>query len=357
MNELNDFIEISKYTGERYDLIQAGGGNTSCKTDDGKMYIKASGVYLSDVSENQGYSVVEYKKLLNIFEEKNIIREGNKKLKDKLSSEYINKYNLTPALRPSIETLLHILMKKYTIHSHPIVVNSITLRKDWKEILKEIFKNDKIALAEYKTPGLELALELKKIINDDDIPQIIFLQNHGLIVTSDKKSEVIDLTEYAVNKIEEYLNIDMSKYKNTNKISRWVNNNYENITYLSQDEYINSLKQDKLLLTTYPFCPDKMVYCGIKTIILKDNPKKEIEEYKEKYYDIPKIAVYENNIYFIAKSIKKAKEIEDVFKFHLMALNLAKGKEVNFLTEEEIKYIGNWEAEKYRQKLGEKICK
>ncbi len=44
MNEMNDFIKISKYAGERFDLTQAGGGNSSVKNDDGTMYIKASGV-------------------------------------------------------------------------------------------------------------------------------------------------------------------------------------------------------------------------------------------------------------------------------------------------------------------------
>ena len=31
MNELDKFVQISKYAGERFDLIQAGGGNSSVK--------------------------------------------------------------------------------------------------------------------------------------------------------------------------------------------------------------------------------------------------------------------------------------------------------------------------------------
>ena len=47
--------------------------------------------------------------------------------------------------------------------------------------------------------------------------------------------------------------------------------------------------------------------------------------------------------------IKKAKEMEDVLKFHLLALNINSNKNINFLSREEIYTLENWEAEKYRQ--------
>ena len=51
------------------------------------------------------------------------------------------------------------------------------------------------------------------------------------------------------------------------------------------------------------------------------------------------------------ENTKKAKEIEEVFKFHIMTLISSHTKEINYLSQEEIQYIGNWEAEKYRQKI------
>ena len=346
MSELQDFIEISKYAGERFDLVQAGGGNSSVKNDDGTMFIKASGVYLSEVEENYGFSVVKNQELLNIFNEENIINETDKRRRDKLVSDCINKFNLTTNFRPSIETLLHSLLKKYTLHTHPVVVNAITNRVNWKEVLLELFGND-IIIVDYKTPGLELAIELKKQINGKN-PSIIFLQNHGLIVTSDKKEDIKSLTEFVLEKIEKYLNMDMSKYKLTNEVSALINNG--NIAYLSEDEYLNKMINSKYI-TSLPFCPDKMVYCGVKALCLKDNPKQEIENYKQKYFDIPKVVIYKGYLFFIAKNIKKAKEIEDVFKFHLMSLEINKNDNINYLQDSEIEYIGNWEAEKYRREI------
>ena len=55
MNELNKLIKLSKYAGERFDLVQAGGGNSSVKLENGEMLIKASGFILSDVEINNGY--------------------------------------------------------------------------------------------------------------------------------------------------------------------------------------------------------------------------------------------------------------------------------------------------------------
>ena len=40
MDEIKKLIKLSKYAGMREDIIQAGGGNTSVKIDNEKMFIK-----------------------------------------------------------------------------------------------------------------------------------------------------------------------------------------------------------------------------------------------------------------------------------------------------------------------------
>lgn len=350
MQELLDFIDISKYSGERFDLVQAGGGNSSVKCSDGTMFIKASGIYLSEVEENYGYCVVKNVELLKIFENLSICNEQNKRTADKLASEYINKYNLTKNFRPSIETLMHSMLKKYTLHTHPIQVNTITCRKDWKETLRKLF-GDEIILVDYRTPGLSLALELKEKIREKDF-KIIFLQNHGLIITSDIKEEINILTEQVLTIIENYINIDMKKYKLVTELSNIMNDfvNERYIAYLSDDLYLN----EQLKCTPFdslPFCPDKMVYCGIKALYIKSTPQISIKNFIKKYIDIPKVIIYKDNLFFIAKNIKKAKEIEDVFKFHILTLSINSADNINYLSNKEIEYIGNWEAEKYRQKI------
>lgn len=57
---MKDFLLISKYADMREDLVQAGGGNSSLELDGERMLIKESGVQLADVTETDGFSVVNY---------------------------------------------------------------------------------------------------------------------------------------------------------------------------------------------------------------------------------------------------------------------------------------------------------
>ena len=347
---------MSKYAGERFDLVQAAGGNTSVKLKNSEMLIKASGFLLSDVTENNGYSKVDTKKLINIFKNKTITNEADRRKRELFVKALVEEATLDKNNRPSIETLLHSTLYKYTLHTHPVVVNMIVIQKEWKEILVSIFKDENIALVSYKTPGIDLALELDKVISAFVIvPKILFLQNHGLIVTSDNVDDIERLTEFVLSKIEDYLKIDMSRYKLTNKISKLINNieKKSNITFLSEDKYLNEqLLQNQELFLQTPFCPDSLVFCGVSAVVIRDVIDiKVLQDYKKKYFDLPKVIIFNEHIFFIALNIKKAKEIEEVMKFHIMVLEKNKKNSKNFLGFQELSYLNNWEAENYRKKI------
>ena len=356
MNEVKDLVEISKYAGERFDLVQAGGGNSSVKFDNDEMIIKASGFLLSDVNENSGYSRVKTSQIANIVKNNQILNSEDKRERESITSNLVKCATIDKQNRPSIETLLHSFLYKYTLHTHPIVVNMIVIQKNWKEILKAIFKEEFIAFIDYKTPGIELALELDKTLQEfRKIPNIIFLQNHGLIITSEKKDEIKIIKEEVLSKIEKYLKLDMDKYKRSNDISRLFKNveDNENISYLSEDMYINKqLVENQELFYLTPFCPDSLVYCGISCAKIENLfDMTSLINYKNKYFELPKVILYQNNLFFRASCIKKAKEMEEVFKFHIMVLEQNIKNEKNFLELDELAYLSNWEAEKYRQKL------
>lgn len=355
MKEIIDLVDISKYAGERIDLVQAGGGNSSVKFDNGQMIIKASGFSLSEVLDGYGYSTVLTKQIAEIVKNKKVVNARSKRERENITSELVKKATLDNNNRPSIETLLHSFLLKYTLHTHPIVVNIILAKKDWKNIIKSIFDQDKFVLVEYQTPGIELALALNnELTNFETIPKLLFLQNHGLIVTSNKKEEIRILTEYVLDRVENYLNIDFSKYKLTTQITKAlksIDNKY-NISYLSDDIFLNTLlKTNKNLFFKPPFCPDSFVFCGEGAIEINDlSDLNLIINYIEKHGVSPKIIIYSSYIFIISQSVKKAKDIEDVLKFHLMIL-LHDSSDINFLSQSELRYLSNWEAEKYRQKL------
>ncbi len=356
MNVLKELIKISKYAGERFDLVQAGGGNSSAKEENGTMLIKASGSLLSEVNEERGVAEVYTQQIADIVDNQTLREAGDKREREKICARLV-KDAMIGQNRPSIETLLHALMSKYTLHTHPLVVNMIVIQKNWREVLTEMF--DDIVLVNYQTPGIELALELKKEMDHFKAlkqrePKIIFLQNHGLIVSSDKSEEIEMLTEKVLEKIEQYLNVYFSRYRATTAISKLFSC-FEDLpltSYLSEDTQINQILQtDEELLFSAPFCPDKLVYCGVSAVKLAHlNDMDALRQYRERYVELPKIVIFQSRIYIVADNIKKAKEIEEVLKFHLLVLGNT-GQQVQFLAFDELAYLSNWEAEQYRQKV------
>lgn len=345
MLEIKNLIEISKYAGMREDLIQAGGGNTSVKINDKMMYIKSSGYQLSEMNEKTGYSKIDYKKIKNFFiQENNIFQKDEQKLLNDV---------LIEGNRPSIETFLHSLTKdKYTLHTHPTLVNVLTSRKDGMKILKKIFPESLII--NYKTPGIFLAQELFKVMSSEEQKgDIIFLKNHGLIVTGNDIFEIVEKNEKVLKRLQTFLELDMKKYENSTKLYLNLKEILEgNIVYLSQNNGINNyLKKYGAENINYNFSPDSLVYCGKKILYLKkEKIKKQAEEHKKKYGQI-KIMVYDGNVYITAPNIKKAKDIESVLNFNFQVLELNKGEKMDFLTETEQSFLLNWDSEKYRQKI------
>jgi HAD superfamily hydrolase (TIGR01549 family) len=329
-NELIKLKQISKYCGERFDLVQAGGGNTSVKINN-LMFIKASGYNLTNIDENNGYVAMNNETLLNDIYN-NTIKE-------------VTEYNFIGNKRGSIETFMHSILKKYTIHLHPIQVNRILVTKEAKRIINEIYPNSLVI--DYFTPGIKVCNEIKEKYNNENV---IFLINHGIIITCDNYYEIYKILEEVLCKFEIYQNIDYhyEKYKNTNKITAVVNNlfNTINVSYLCEDATIKHYLNNKIELFKEAITfPDFLIYCGLEILFGLNY----IEEYKNKYNEPPKIIIDDGNIYINGISLSKCKEIEEVLKSNLIILDTDLNK--NFLSFEEICFLNNWDAEKYRKLL------
>ncbi len=297
INELKIFVNYSKRIGERFDLTQAGGGNISFKYEN-LMVIKASGVCISDTSFNYGYSIVNTEKLFNDL--------------NKTKCETVNKYTIFNLNnRPSIETYMHSFLEKITVHIHPLVFLR-TLIKKYYNFNKNI---EKYLIVDYFKPGIELAY---KIFDKYTNQNIILLKNHGIIVTGNTFKEVFDNINIITENLEKELNISYCNYKFTNKISLAIDSN--RISYLCNDiiickylEMINTFDLNNLLTTNNNFYPDKIVYCGISSIII--NNELDLNKYKFTKHNI---IIYNNNLYIISDNLTKCKQIEETIKCTLL---------------------------------------
>ena len=132
------FIKLSTFCGERYDLVQAGGGNISFKINS-LMFIKSSGCLLSDIEINKNYVCIDKDYINNNV--KNITDE-NKKNREQEAKKYVDEsIYFLKNYKPSIETTMHALTKKYTVHLHPLQFLKICAFENCQELLKTHFED------------------------------------------------------------------------------------------------------------------------------------------------------------------------------------------------------------------------
>lgn len=362
MFDFSELIAISCFAGERFDLVQAGGGNSSAKVSDGIIHVKASGIMLGDAIGERDFCQLDWKSLLDFLNSNQSVSEV--KLLEQRAESLVKAAVKSSALRPSIETLLHCLLGPLTLHTHPIAVNVLTCRKDWKSTLAGLFPD--AFLIDYATPGAPLALSLNRTLREqgwqDGDAATVFLQNHGLIVAAGSASEVVERTENVIEAIEKYCHLDFSRYRLSNFVSRllkeatqqhWVSHLCENTVLIEQ------LERDPFLFCALPVLPDQLVYCGVGCIELDANAYEEGVKKVIQFIDLhqmpPRVFIVRqmDRKYLIvsAQAIRKCREVEDVLASHVMILNADQPSPVQFLAESEMSYLSNWESEKYRQTI------
>lgn len=342
---MNEFIRMSRYAGMREDLIQASGGNSSYKVSAEKMLIKASGYQLADITAEQGYAVINPQIIRTAFLQMPSMDEF-----DEQTSKQILDSAFVGGKRPSIETFLHSISGKYTLHTHPIAVNALTCRKEGMKTLAELFPD--ALLIGYAKPGAELAKAYfeeykKKAADDNQIFDIVFLQNHGLVVSGNSADEVIDKTEAVVAKLEKYLGADLAAYHTATKI--WGLFPDKIVWRVTDANVLNIYAQ--MGMWDHQFCPDCVVFLGKKIMDLKDLADREELNCFQSEAGEPVIISYKSGLFIIADSVKKAMETQSVMSFSAQVMQLNKGYENKLLSEQQQDELLNWDAEKYRKNM------
>ena len=133
--DLQELVNISRFYGQDKRYVIAGGGNTSMKTAD-RIWIKASGFALSDITED-GFAKLDRGKLEKIlkgeYAEDPFQRE--REIKDDLAEA-----NFTTDRRPSVETSLHDLINyRFVVHLHPTQVNGLMCSNDALDHISKLF--------------------------------------------------------------------------------------------------------------------------------------------------------------------------------------------------------------------------
>lgn len=163
---LRELARLSQTAGARADYVQGGGGNTSVKLPGGLMAIKASGFRLSQVTETDGFAVVETATLRDVTAE-----QGYK------------------PLRPSVEVGFHAILGTFVLHTHPVYANLALCSQTGMERLPEIMQGIPYITVPYINPGAELCEAIREKLQPDT--RIVFMRNHGIVVSADNADECL----------------------------------------------------------------------------------------------------------------------------------------------------------------------
>jgi len=341
---LKDLEMISKAVGIYPDLVQGGGGNTSVKIDQELMAIKASGYRLDQVTERDGFAIVNYRNIVEYFNTADIASDVDY---EKVGADLLKQNTVQlegyKALRPSVETGFHSILKKYVVHTHPVYANILCCAKEGEQLVKDIFNSKGLHCVwiSYIMPGFRLTLKIKDIIQKyvnehGAFPQVMFMQNHGLIVTADDARECIDLHETVNGMIKDYFHIS-APYPEI-KLEKVDDSEFIGRTEFVRD-FIKSNPVDMEFFKKALY-PDQIVYLDHEQIAV-DGTDNKIN-----------IDTRTGEVVYKAGYIE-ARTMEETLTACLYVVHHIRqnGLEVKAMAEEEIYRIKNWGAEKYRKKM------
>ncbi|MFA7636457.1 MAG: class II aldolase/adducin family protein [Monoglobales bacterium] len=333
-NALDGLTLISAKAGERADYTQGGGGNTSAKLDDNKMAVKASGFQLKQINNSTGFVVVDYKRIKEYFNSVDLSdgrdyeAESSALLKDSVMD-----FEDLPRLRPSVEAGFHSVLKKYVIHTHSVYANILCCSAEGKELIAKYFDESgyKYLIIPYVDPGFTLTCE---IINRSkelgQIPDLIFMENHGVVVTSDSAEDCVKLND-DVN------NIIISSLKLTTPFPRIALKKADDNCFKSATDYLKNYVRENgvtaQLFSDIILYPDQLVYLNGSA-------------------DKMTICAEKGEITYNATE-KEALTIEETLCAYIYVIDMIKksGLTIQTMGQSGVDFINNWESEKYRKSL------
>lgn len=327
---MDAFEQFSRDIGQRLDLVQGAGGNTSAKSG-GRMRIKASGAWLAEAGGKQIFVEVDLAALVAALSSD----FDDATLKAALAAE--------GELRPSIETPLHALAPFAVVaHVHSANALAWAIRADANDRLAEKLLGIDWAFIPYVRPGAPLAKAVRKIYQTSR-PSVLILGNHGLVVAADS----IQALRALLDEIEERLSVDVAAGNFDGDIKkpppppgyRWVDDSPAN--FLAHDAPRRGVAAKGSLY------PDHVVFLGPALTIAADC------EAVAQMIPPPKVAIVKG-AGVIARGDLTPGAIAMLDCLGLVMARLDPAAPVRYLSADDEAALLGWDAETYRQALDQR---
>ena len=363
---LDELVELSRLYGSDPGYVIAGGGNTSFKNAD-TLWVKSSGVSLGEIGP-EGFAALDRKKLAGIW---NSFLPACPAAREEavLAALLAARKDGEEHKRPSVETLLHDLLPfAFVVHTHPSLVNGVACSREGERAVRRLFGDDPLWLP-ISDPGFVLAAAVREKLAGRAPPGIVFLQNHGVFVSADSPAAVKALYEKIINAIAAKITRrpdfsgECSAYRNSGETGKALEKAAETdgprFAVFRRNNEIARLVRDRASFepVSSAYTPDHIVYSGSDPLFIEDgdDPASAWKAHAEKTGRPAKIAaVRALGVFGIGPSPSLAELALELFTDTMkVAAYTESFGGPNFMTEEKIAFINNWEAERYRQKLVE----
>lgn len=387
MSPQEEIVAISRDYGAGHDWVIAGGGNTSIKQD-GTMWVKASGTTLGTITADQ-FVAMDRARLDDIWKSRYPDDPDARELRA-LEDLMAARVDRSGSLRPSVETLMHALFpQRLVVHTHPVRLNGLTCARDGEEMAARLFGDSALWIPTID-PGYTLARDMHRRVqewqqaHDGASPQIVIMQNHGLVVAAETREEIdelhrgVDATVAAAVTREPELEPeerDTDRLRETAEaVSRALADTSAAlgsalerpvVTAAASPEIRRRIaSREALAPVAGAFSPDHIVYSGHLPCFvpcpatLTSPPAVQAEvlhavhDYVEREGVAPRIVVVEGR--GVVAATATARKTEVAYLLFRNALAIAAYAESFggslFMPPDQVDFVRNWEVEKFREK-------
>lgn len=312
-------------------LVQGAGGNISWK-EGSTLWVKASGMWLSEAKHRNIFVPVELEGSLGSLSEFNA------------DSKLSNSPNY--GLRPSIEVALHSLMPhKVVLHLHAVEVLSYLVRLTAKEeIDSRLHGWSDYVYVDYVKPGKSLASEILAKIKAKKIVNTVLMKNHGIVIGGSNIEEVNErlltlLQVFAASPKNEVNSFKFCESKNLPIFPGYKPVDDTRLHCLATNPQLFSY------LDSWALYPDHIVFLGPKAFKYRTS-----YEFQEALHggSKPEVVFIEGLGVWTVDGISLAK-LEQLNCYFEVIVRQPVGSILSELGHQEIQELLEWDAEKFRK--------
>ena len=383
MSDISQLVSISSRIGRDIGLVQGGGGNTSIKSRDALMVIKASGWPLAEMNEKEGYVTLQLERVRSLFSTPSVPRLDPTQQEALLRQELAKARQGNEGIQPSLEVGLHALLGRVVIHTHPLFINVITCMESGPSWMNKVWPRlqHPPLWVPYANPGFPLASSLKQALETyrkqhASLPHQIFLENHGFCAAGGDAEEVLEWTLRTAEEARNALGEAHEKIIPP-RIERISGPFHHASLAKIAERYRDVVGQDPCIgqghhpllhasnghrppMTEGILYPDAAVYCGPKVFWIDrasfttpSSLESRLKAFLGEAGFFPRVIGVEGaQTWFVGSSFKIVEAVAEVYTIHLQArLLIERHGRPKFLQESDVRYLFEWEAERYRQEV------